>query len=185
MCNINTNIGLTYKTAPCNHNSKPSTKQSIQSKCKNPKTDIKKPDGKAISLLKLHIYFFVIDEMANMLFFQISWSTKNKTAVSSFFLQKQSKIILIPLNYLNGLGVACAKGTDCSDDQICDELKCVSCKEDSKPDEDREKCEPTSNNGEPNCGDKFNIILLLLTVWIFLFTHFWNGMKIKNAWFTL
>ena len=107
-------------------------------------------------------------------FFKSHEAQKIKLQFHPFFLQKPSKILLIPLNYLNGLGlgVACAKGTDCSDDQICDELKCVSCKEDSKPDEDREKCEPTSNNGEPNCGDKFNIILLLLTVWIFLFTHF-------------
>ena len=63
MCNINTNIGLTYKTAPCNHNSKPKTKQNHQSKCKNLKTDIKKPDSKDISVLKLRNYFVVIDEM--------------------------------------------------------------------------------------------------------------------------
>ena len=139
-----------------------------RSKCKNHKTDIRKPDGKASSVLKLHIYFVIYKTVNVFGFFQISWSTKNLPAVLSLFLPQPSKILLLPMN---GLGVACTKGTDCSDDQVCDALKCVSCKENKKPDEDREKCEPTSNNGEPNCGYLFNVILISLTIWIFFFTY--------------
>ena len=50
-------------------------------------------------------------------------------------------ITLIPPK---GTFAICTKGTDCPDDQVCDNLKCVSCKEGTKPDEDREKCTPTS-----------------------------------------
>ena len=82
------------------------------------------------------------------------------------FFQQTSKITLIPLN---DLGTECAKGTDCPNDQVCDKLKCVSCKEGSKPDEDREKC---SNNGESNCGDLFNVIMVLITLWIFFFSYY-------------
>ena len=45
---------------------------------------------------------------------------------------------------INGPGTECYKGTDCPDDQVCDANKCNTCKKGSNPDEDREKCEPTS-----------------------------------------
>ena len=46
---------------------------------------------------------------------------------------------------LNGLGTACTQSEDCPTDQFCATIqKCVSCETGSKPDEDREKCTPTS-----------------------------------------
>ena len=74
------------------------------------------------------------------------------------FFQQPSKITLIPLN---GLGTECAKGTDCPDDQVCDKLECVACGAGTEPDDKQEKC---SSNGESNCGDLFNVILVLLTL---------------------
>ena len=84
------------------------------------------------------------------------------------FFQQPSKIFLIPLN---GLGTECAKGTDCPDDQVCEKLKCVACGAGTKPDDKQENC---SSNGESNCGELFNVILVLLSLWGFVFYMFLN-----------
>ena len=71
-----------------------------------------------------------------------------------------SKTIKDNLILLNGLGTTtpeptteptpeptpkpttCVVGKDCPEDQVCDKLKCVSCKEDLLPDESQLNCIP-------------------------------------------
>ena len=96
---------------------------------------------------------------------------REKCEPTSMFYQIFSTTIKLTLIPLNGLGTECAKGTDCPTDQVCDASsnKCVACDEGTEPDDKQEKC---SSNGESIFGDLFNVIMALLTLWIFFFSYF-------------